>query len=93
MNWITEPDLVFAVSNADGRGFLATTRFTPKETRHNIIKIKKLTDKPFGINQRLVGTEAKENIETVMEEKVTFKSLGLAATEQGALYSGMPGRV
>jgi len=77
MNWITEPGLVSAVSNAGGLGILATARFTPKETRRNIKKIKELTDKPFGINQHLVGPGAKENLEIAVEEKVPIINYSL----------------
>jgi enoyl-[acyl-carrier protein] reductase II len=77
MNWVTEPALVSAVSNAGGLGILATARFTPKETRHNIKKIKELTDKPFGINQHLMGPWAKDNIEIAVEEKVPILNYSL----------------
>ncbi|MFA7461758.1 MAG: nitronate monooxygenase [Anaerovoracaceae bacterium] len=70
MNWITEPKLVSAVCNAGGLGILAVARCTPRETRDNIRQIRDMTDKPFGINQILVGPGAKENIEVAIEEKV-----------------------
>lgn len=70
MNWITEPKLVSAVCEAGGLGILAVARCTPEETRDNIRQIKELTDKPFGINQILVGPGAKENIAVAIEEKV-----------------------
>jgi enoyl-[acyl-carrier protein] reductase II len=69
-NWLTEPGLVAAVSNAGGLGLLATAQYKPEETRKNIREIKKLTDKPFGINQILIGPGAKENIQAAIEEKV-----------------------
>ncbi len=59
MNWITEPKLVSAVCNAGGLGILAIARCTPKETKENIRQLKDMTDKPFGINQILVGPGAK----------------------------------
>lgn len=70
MNWITEPDLVAAVSNAGGLGILAVARCTPEETRNLIKETRKLTDKPFGINQILIGANAKENIQVSIEEQV-----------------------
>ena len=69
-NWITEPKLVSAVSNAGGLAIFATARCTPEETRQAIRQIRELTDKPFGINQILVGPGAKENIDVAIEEKV-----------------------
>lgn len=72
MNWITEPNLVAAVCNAGGLGIIATARFgADKEELHkNIRKIRELTDKPFGINQILIGPGAKEAIDVAIEEKV-----------------------
>ena len=70
MNWITEPKLVAAVANAGGLGLLAIARCNPKETRENIRQIRQMTDKPFGVNQILVGPGAKENIAVAIEEKV-----------------------
>lgn len=70
MNWITEPKLVAAVCNAGGLGILAVARYNPKETRDAIRQIREMTDKPFGINQILIGPGAKENIAVAIEEKV-----------------------
>ncbi|MBM3118865.1 MAG: nitronate monooxygenase [Chloroflexi bacterium] len=70
MNWITEPKLVAAVCNAGGLGIFATAASTPEETRKNIKQIRELTDKPFGVNQILIGPGAKENIDVAIEEKV-----------------------
>jgi enoyl-[acyl-carrier protein] reductase II len=70
MNWITEPKLVSAVCNAGGLGILATAATHPDETRKRIQQIRKLTDKPFGVNQILIGPGAQENIQVAIEEKV-----------------------
>ncbi len=70
MNWVTEPELVSAVSNAGGLGFLATAHLTPRETRKQIKAIRELTDNPFGINQTLDQPKARENIDVAIEEKV-----------------------
>ena len=77
MNWITEPKLISAVCNAGGLGILATARCTPQETRENIRQIKDMTDKPFGINQILIGPGAKENIEIAIEERIPFINYSL----------------
>ncbi len=71
MNWITTPELVAAVCNAGGLGIFATARCTPEEVRQNIREIRKLTDKPFGINQLLIlGQVAVDTIQVALEEKV-----------------------
>ncbi len=77
MNWITEPDLVAAVSNAGGLGILAVARCTPEETRKLIKETRQLTEKPFGINQILIGANAKENIQVAIEEKVPIINYSL----------------
>lgn len=70
MNWITEPKLVSAVCNAGGLGIFATAHCAKVETKKSIEDIKKLTSKPFGINQTLNGPGARENIETAITEMV-----------------------
>lgn len=77
MNWITTPKLVAAVCNAGGLGIFATAASTPEETRKNIREIRKLTDKPFGINQILIGPGAKDNIAIAIEEKVPIINYSL----------------
>ena len=77
MNWITTPKLVAAVCNAGGLGILATAAYSPAETRKHIREIRKLTKKPFGINQILIGPGAKENIDVAIEEKVPIINYSL----------------
>ncbi|NLD79887.1 MAG: nitronate monooxygenase [Smithella sp.] len=77
MNWITEPGLVSAVCNAGGLGILAIARCNPQETRENIRQIRKMTDRPFGVNQILVGPGARENIAVAIEEKVPIINYSL----------------
>jgi enoyl-[acyl-carrier protein] reductase II len=77
MNWVTEPELVAAVCNAGGLGVLATAATTPDETRKSIRQIRKLTAKPFGVNQILIGPGAKTNIDIAIEEKVPIINYSL----------------
>ena len=70
MNQVTHPELVAAVSNAGGLGVLAISGLTLDQTRKYIRDIRKLTDKPFGINQALIRPLAKEKIDIAIEEKV-----------------------
>ena len=77
MNWITEPKLVSAVCNAGGLGILAIARCTPKEARELIRQIRDMTDKPFGINQILIGPGARENLEAAIDEKVPIINYSL----------------
>lgn len=51
MQWLAKAELVSAVSNAGGMGFITAVSFsTPDELRDEIRKTRTLTDKPFGVN-------------------------------------------
>ena len=50
MGWVATPELVAAVSNAGAIGFLAAATIPPAEVEAAILDVKKLTDKPFGVN-------------------------------------------
>jgi enoyl-[acyl-carrier protein] reductase II len=69
MNWITDTKLVATVSKAGGLGIFATARCTPEEMRENIQEIRKLTDKPFGVNV-ILRPGSQEKIKVAIEEKV-----------------------
>ncbi|MBQ0730154.1 MAG: nitronate monooxygenase, partial [Oleispira antarctica] len=77
MSWISTPELVAAVSNAGGLGILASGPLTPDETREAIIKIRQLTDKPFGIGVTLLMPGAEENAYIAIEEKVPVINFSL----------------
>ena len=53
MSWISVPQLVAAVCNAGGIGYLATGPLSPDKTRKAIRQIRELTDKPFGVGATL----------------------------------------
>jgi len=50
MGWVAEPELVAAACNAGAFGFLAAATIPPAEVEAAILEIKKLTDRPFGVN-------------------------------------------
>jgi NAD(P)H-dependent flavin oxidoreductase YrpB (nitropropane dioxygenase family) len=50
MGWVATPELVAAVSNAGGFGFLAGATIRPEDIDAAIEKTKALTPKPFGVN-------------------------------------------
>jgi NAD(P)H-dependent flavin oxidoreductase YrpB (nitropropane dioxygenase family) len=57
MMWVSQPELVSAVSNAGGLGILTAFIFsTPAELAAGIKKTRDLTDKPFGVNVTLLPT-------------------------------------
>jgi NADH:quinone reductase (non-electrogenic) len=55
MQWISRAEIVAAVANAGGIGFItAESLETPEDLRAEIKKIRDLTDKPFGVNLSMV---------------------------------------
>ena len=70
MTYVTNPELVAAVSNAGGLGLFACGHLKPDQTRDAVRQIKGLTDKPFGINSALIFPLARGNVQVAIEEKV-----------------------
>ena len=55
--WIARAELVSAVANAGGMGFLtALTHATPEDLAAEIRKTREMTDKPFGVNITFLPT-------------------------------------
>lgn len=62
MMWVSQPELVAAVSNAGGLGILTALTFeTPEGLSDAISRTRKLTTKPFGVNLTLLPTLAPKN--------------------------------
>ncbi|MBN1364486.1 MAG: nitronate monooxygenase [Syntrophaceae bacterium] len=81
MSWISVPELVAAVCNAGGIGYLATGPLSPVKTRESIKQIKELTDKPFGVGATLLMPGAYENALIAIEEKVPVLNISLGKGE------------
>ena len=76
MSWVSFPPLVAAVSNAGGLGILGAAFMSIDELRQNIREIKKLTDKPFGVNFMANNPEIDALLDVIVEEKVHVASYG-----------------
>jgi enoyl-[acyl-carrier protein] reductase II len=76
MAWIADHSLASAVSNAGGLGVIAAGNLDPEELREEIIRTRRLTDKPFGVNIMLLSTQAGKLVEVVCEEKVPVVTTG-----------------
>lgn len=50
MGWVATPELVAATANAGAMGFLACAVLRPEEAERAIVRVKELTDEPFGVN-------------------------------------------
>ncbi|MBV1758155.1 MAG: enoyl-[acyl-carrier-protein] reductase FabK [Dethiosulfatibacter sp.] len=55
MAWISDAELAGAVSNAGGLGIIAAGNAPPEWLEEQVYKIRKLTDKPFGVNIMLMS--------------------------------------
>ena len=77
MSWISTPELVAAVCNAGGIGWLATGPLNADQTREAIRKIRKLTKKPFGAGATLLMPGARENAQVMLEEEVPVINVSL----------------
>ncbi|MCL2456242.1 MAG: enoyl-[acyl-carrier-protein] reductase FabK [Defluviitaleaceae bacterium] len=70
MAWISDAELVAAVSEAGGVGIIAAGNAPADHILAEIKKIKNLTDKPFGVNVMLMSKFADEVADVVANEKI-----------------------
>lgn len=76
MAWIADSTLASSVSNAGGLGIIAAGNNSPENVRREIRKVKKLTNKPFGVNIMLLSDNADEVARIVCEEGVKVVTTG-----------------
>ena len=70
MAWVSDASLAGAVSNAGGLGIIAGMNSNGEQLRQQLIRIRELTDKPYGVNVMLMSPFADEVAQVVVEEKV-----------------------
>lgn len=71
MSWVSEANLVAAISNAGGFGVVACSSMPPEILKETIQKTKTLTDKPFGVNLIIMHPQMDELIAVCEQENVT----------------------
>mgnify|MGYP000464804317 CR=1 FL=1 len=76
MAWVADYHLAAAVSNAGGLGLIGSGRAPASWVKDQIREVKKLTDKPFGVNIMLMNPEADEIAKVIVEEKVPVVTTG-----------------
>ena len=78
MIWNSGYKLASAVSNSGGLGLLGAGSMYPEVLREHIIKCKKATDKPFGVNVPMLYPNIEEIIQIIIDEgvKIVFTSAG-----------------
>lgn len=82
MAWVAEYHLAAAVSEAGGLGLIGAASAPPEVVREQIEQVKKLTDKPFGVNVMLLNPNAEEVARLIVEEGVKVVTTGAGSPEK-----------
>ena len=80
MAWISDPNLVAAVSNAGGLGVLATGHLDGEGCRKAIRELKEKTNRPYAVNIMLLSQFADDIARVICEEKVPVITTGAGST-------------
>lgn len=72
MGWIARSRLASAVSNAGGLGIIETSSGELDAIRTEIIRMRELTDRPFGVNIAQAFVRDPNIVDFVIEQGVTF---------------------
>ncbi|HEY7775337.1 MAG TPA: nitronate monooxygenase [Kineobactrum sp.] len=70
MGWVADPNLVAGSCNAGGFGFLAGATIPPAEMERDILRVKELTDQPFGVNFHMYQPNAADIVDMVIRHGV-----------------------
>ena len=71
MSWVSERNLVSALSNAGAFGVIAASSMPPEILQKEIIATRALTQKPFGVNLILMHPQLDALVEICIAERVT----------------------
>jgi len=88
MVWCSGWELAAAVSNAGGLGLLGAGSMTPDVLREHIVKCRRATDKPFGVNVPLQRPDVEGLMQVIADEdvKIVFTSAGSPKKWTGWLH-------
>ncbi|MBT4519033.1 MAG: nitronate monooxygenase [Halieaceae bacterium] len=70
MGWVADPKMVAGSCNAGGFGFLAGATIPPDEMERDIVRVKELTDRPFGVNFHMYQPNAADIVALVIRHGV-----------------------
>ncbi|MEM1153780.1 MAG: nitronate monooxygenase [Pseudomonadota bacterium] len=70
MGWVADPKLVAGSCNAGAFGFLAGATIVPDEFENDVLQVKSLTDKPFGVNFNMYQPNAEAIVDVVLKHGV-----------------------
>ncbi len=82
MAWVAEYHLAAAVSKAGGLGLIGAGAAPAKWVRDQVHQVRKLTDKPFGVNIMLMNPNADDIAQVVAEEHVPVVTTGAGTPEK-----------
>jgi len=85
MSWVSERNLVSAISNAGGFGLIACGAMTPELLDAEIAGTKALTDKPFGVNLITMHPQLFDLIEVCAKHNVSHIVLAGGLPPAGSL--------
>ena len=85
MSWVSERNLVAAMSNAGGFGLIACGAMTPELLDREIAATMALTDKPFGVNLITMHPQLFDLIEVCSRHQVTHVVLAGGLPPAGSL--------
>ncbi|MDR1472511.1 MAG: nitronate monooxygenase [Synergistaceae bacterium] len=83
MAWVADADLAAAVSNGGGLGVIAAGNMPPELLERELVKVRSLTDRPFGLNIMLLSPTWQDALELAARHEVPVVTTG----------AGMPGKV
>lgn len=76
MAWVSCAQLAAAVSEAGGLGIIGAGSLTPDELQREIVRVRQLTRRPFGVNIMLLRPDAEAQIDVVVREQVPVVTTG-----------------
>lgn len=75
MGWVAEPPLVAASCEAGAFGFLGAAVMTPAEAGEKIAAVRRLTDRPFGVNFHMFQPGAAQIVDLIIANKAQVRAV------------------
>lgn len=87
MTWVSERNLVSAISNAGGFGVLACGSMSPSLLKEEILATQHLTSQPFGVNLITMHPQFEDLMDVLIETKVSHAVLGGGLPSAAAIHT------
>lgn len=76
MAWAATAELAAAVSNAGGLGIVGAGNAPPEAVRHELCRVRALTNRPFGANVPIFTAGAEATLQVFIDEGVSVVTVG-----------------